>query len=307
MPGSALAEATLLVDSRCELGECVLWDDRRATLFWTDITGQRLWMHQPASGRTRRWRVPQRLGCLGLCDDGRLLLGLAKGLALADFEPLYDAGDDDAPPLRWIVDVERDSRDTRINDGRCDRDGNFVFGTKDEGHGAPRGRFYQFSFAHGLRDLGLPPAAIPNSICFGLDGRTLYFCDSANPRIMRCGYDAGRASVHDVREFARVPAGAAPDGSVVDAEGNVWNAHWGAGRVQRVRADGRIDGTVAVPVKNPSCCTWGGTGFDVLYVSTAREDMDAAELAATPHAGGLYAASIPGVRGLPESRVATRP
>lgn len=312
MKAAAFAEAALLVDSRCELGECVLWDERRAALFWTDITGQRLWMHQPASGKTRRWSVPQRLGCLGLCDDGQLLLGLAKGLYQAGIEPLpdaiqLDAFDDIALPLTSVVDVERETSNTRINDGRCDRNGNFVFGTKDEGQGAPRGRFYQFSFAHGLRVLDLPPAAIPNSICFSPDGGTLYFCDSVSPRILCCGYDAERASVGEVREFARVPAGASPDGSVVDAEGSVWNAQWGAGRVARYGTDGRLERTVAVPVKNPSCCTLGGADFDVLYISTAREDMDAAELAAMPHAGGLYAVPVPGMRGLPESRVTTAP
>lgn len=307
MKAAAFAEAALLVDSRCQLGECVLWDERRAALFWTDITGQRLWMHQPASGKTRRWSVPQPLGCLALCDDGRLLLGLAKGLFLTDIEPLLDAIDDSALPLTAVVEVERESTDTRINDGRCDRNGNFVFGTKDESGGASRGRFYQFSFAHGLRVLDLPPVAIPNSICFSRDGGTLYFCDSVAPRILCGAYDAERASVGDVREFARVPAGASPDGSVVDAEGSVWNAQWGAGRVARYRVDGRLDRTIAVPVKNPSCCALGGAGFDVLYVSTAREEMDAAELAAMPHAGGLYAAPIPGIHGLPESRVATFP
>jgi sugar lactone lactonase YvrE len=293
-----------LVDSRCELGECVLWDERRTALFWTDITAQRLWMHEPASAKTRRWSLPQRLGCLALCDDGRLLLGLAKGLALADIEPWLDAVDDAELPLTWLADVEPGSACTRINDGRCDRNGNFVFGTKDEGPDAPRGRFYQFSFAHGLRLLDLPPAAIPNSICFSPDGGTLYFCDSVAPRILCCRYDADRASVHDVREFARLSAEASPDGSIVDADGRVWNAQWGAGRVVRYGVDGHIEGTVAVPVRNPSCCALGGPGFDVLYVSTAREDMDAAELAAMPQAGGLYAAPVSGMRGLRESRMA---
>lgn len=307
MNAAAFAEAALLVDSRCELGECVLWDERRGALFWTDITGRRLWMHEPATGATRRWSVPQPLGCFALCDDGRLLLGLAKGLFLADIEPLPDPADCIELALRTVVPVEPETTGTRVNDGRCDRYGNFVFGTKDDGGGAPRGRFYQFSFARGLRALGLPAAAIPNSICFSRDGGTMYFCDSVEPRILCCDYDAGRAAVGDVREFACLPAGASPDGSIVDADGRLWNAQWGAGRVVCHRADGSVDRAIPVPVNNPSCCTLGGTDFDVLYVSTAREGLDPAELAVMPHAGGLYAVPVPGVSGLAENRVTNAP
>jgi sugar lactone lactonase YvrE len=297
-------EAALAVDSRCELGECVLWCERRGALFWTDITSARLWMHAPDRGITRHWSLPSPLGCFALCDDGQMLLGLAKGLFLTD----PDGAHGNALPLRPLAEVERERGDTRINDGRCDRNGNFVFGTKYEGDGTGSGSFYQFSFAHGLRRLDLPAAAIPNSICFGLDGRTMYFCDSRVPEILGCDYDAERAAVSDVRVFARIDAeGASPDGSIIDAEGCLWNAQWGAARVVRYRVDGSIERIVSIPAKNPSCCTLGGTAFDELYVTTAREDMSADELMHTPHAGGVYRVSMADVRGLAESRMVAAP
>lgn len=296
---AADAQAVLAVDSRCELGECVLWCERRGALFWTDITSARLWMHVPDRSITRHWDMFDRLGCFALCDDGRLLLGLAKGLSL--FDPDADA------PLQHVVDVERGRDDTRLNDGRCDRHGNFVFGTKHE-RGDASGSYYQYSFTHGLRRLALPGAAIPNSICFSSDGGTMYFCDSRVPEILCCDYQPAGAAVSGVRLFARIDAaGASPDGSVVDAEGCLWNAQWGAARVVRYRPDGSVERIVPVAVKNPSCCTLGGAAFDQLYVSTAREDMDADELARMPHAGGVYRLTLADVRGLPESRVAAAP
>jgi sugar lactone lactonase YvrE len=320
MKASAMIDElpTLAVDSRCELGECVLWCERRSALFWTDIVSARLWMHVPHTGLTTHWGLPVPLGCLALCSDGHLLLGLAKGLFLVESDLMesspvpFDINSDTASPksnrpllLRHIVDVEAERSDTRINDGRSDRHGNFVFGTKHEGEVGPPGRFYQFSFQHGLRVLALPNAAIPNSICFGLDGRTMYFCDSRIPEILCCDYDPDEAVVSRVRVFTRIDLeGASPDGSVIDAEGCLWNAQWGAGRVVRYRPDGSLDAIVKVPVINPSCCTLGGPAFDQLYVSTAREDMDAAAQASMPHAGGIYRVELKGVGGLPESRVA---
>ena len=295
------SRATLAIDCRCRLGEGILWCDRRQALYWTDITGARLWTHHPGSGATRSWPMPAPLGCLALCEDGRLLLGLAKALALAD-----PARAGDELPLEHVIDVEPGLAHTRVNDGRADRHGGFVFGTKCELPGGARcGAFYRYSFRHGLTRLGLPAAAIPNSICFSRDGRTMYHCDSVDREIRCCDYDAENASVSRERTFAKIDAaGASPDGSIMDADGNLWNAQWGAARVVAYSPDGREHARVSVPAKNPSCCAFGGAALDRLYVTTAREEMSEPELAATPEAGGVYVALPAGARGLPESRVA---
>src|SRR5690606_17970307 len=254
-PHAHAATAALAVDSRCQLGEGIVWDPRAQCLYWTDILSARLWMHAPASGETHRWELPEPLGCLALCEDGRLLLALAKSIRIADAPvpgtPLA---------LETLCTLEPDlGASTRSNDGRCDRHGNFVFGTKDEtGADPPLGRYYQFSIAQGLRPLPLPDAAISNSFYFSPDGATLYFGDSATPRILRCAYVPGSATVTTPEVFAQVEGGGAPDGSTVDAEGHLWNAQWGAGRAVRYAPDGRVDRIVAIPAGMPSCCAIGG-------------------------------------------------
>jgi sugar lactone lactonase YvrE len=292
---------SMVVDSRCALGESVLWCERRTALFWTDIDASRLWMHRPYGSVTQNWALPDRLGSLALCQTGQLLLGLAKGLYLAD----PDAAPDGHLSLEKLVDVEAENTETRINDGRSDRNGNFVFGTKSErADRAPIGAFYQYSGQHGLRRLDLPAVAIPNSICFSADGRTMYYCDSVKPQILCCDYDARAAAVSDSRVFAEMDsASASPDGSIIDADGNLWNAQWGAGRIVRYRSDGRVDQVIPLPVKNPSCCAIGGATYDRLYISSARVDNSPAELERTPGAGGIWQIPLPRTLGLPESRV----
>jgi sugar lactone lactonase YvrE len=286
--------ATLVVDCRCTLGEGIVWCPRRRWLLWTDIDSASLWMWD-GSG-TRRWTLPARLGSFALCESGGLLLGLEKGLFLADL----DGATPDALALTPLVDVEAGLPTTRLNDGRTDRAGNFVFGTMNQAEGHPPiGSFYQWSARFGLRRLELPSVGIANSICFSPDGATMYFCDSPRGKIMACRYDATSAKVAELREFTTLGASdGLPDGSIVDAEGCLWNAAWGAGIVRRYGPDGGIDREVVVPAKNPTCVVFAGAALNELYITTARQEMSPAELARTPDAGGVYRAVIRNVHGL---------
>ncbi|MEG1681470.1 MAG: SMP-30/gluconolactonase/LRE family protein [Stenotrophomonas sp.] len=279
-----MADARLLVDSRCELGEGILWCDRRNVLYWTDILAARLWRYDPASTCSHYWQLHEPLGCLALANDGRLLLGLANGLYVADPEAQLQ---DSELNLQLLSLVEADNRDTRINDGRADRHGNFVFGTKsDYADGRRGGSFYQWSASKGLRLLPLPPATIPNAICFSTGGERIYFCDSPQANIITGRYDPHGAQVEELQAFASVSEpGIEPDGAVVDAQGRVWNAQWGAGRVTCYSADGRIEQEIHIPTQHASCCVLAP---GALYISSARVGLDAAALSTQPSAGGIF-------------------
>jgi len=276
------------------LGEGILWCEREQALYWTDIQAAALWRHRPADGETRRWDMPERLGCLALCEaDGWLLLGLASRLAF--FHPEDET-------LLPIVDVEPDLP-TRLNDGACDREGRFVFGTLHEPVAGearqPIGAFYRLNADLTLQRLNLPGVGISNSVAFSPDGSTMYFCDSPSRVIRSCDYGE---RCGEPQAFALVDDDRGePDGSAVDAEGFLWNAQWGLGRVVRYAPDGRVDRIVAVPAAQPTRPAFGGAQLDTLYVTSARDGLSAEALAAQPLAGALFAADG-GVSGLPEPR-----
>lgn len=299
LPQTPVAMAALVVDSRCTLGEGIIWWAAREALLWTDIQSSSLWFHSPGDGVTRTWALPDRLGSMAVCTSGALLLGLAKGLSFADL----DASTGEEITVTPAVAVEPDLATTRVNDGRTDRAGNFVFGTMNEDQGqAPIGSFYQYSAASGLRRLDLGGVHIANSICFSLDGRTMYFCDSNRRRIMRCDYDAASASVANVREFVAFgPQQGTPDGSIIDSDDCLWNAEWGAARVRRYTPDGRLDRAIALPARNPTCLVFGGADMDDLFITSARQEMTPEELARTPDAGSVYCAARTGVLGVPDA------
>jgi L-arabinonolactonase len=284
--------ATLALDCRCTLGEGIVWSPRLRSLLWTDIEKSTLWMYRPHDRMTRQWSLPDRLGSFAVCESGRLLLGLAKSLAFADLDAA--AG----PELRVlsIVPIELQIARTRINDGRTDREGNFVFGTMNEDH-RPNGSFYQYSTRFGLRRL-IVDVAIPNSICFSLDGRTMYFCDSPTGVIRQCEYDAASAGVDNVREFTRYAAGSGfPDGSIVDSEGCLWNSVWGAGVVRRFDPDGKLVVEIPVPSRNVTCAAFGGDSLDHLFITSSRQEMTEEQLSAAPVSGGVFVV-LAGTRGL---------
>lgn len=286
--------ARLLIDARAKLGECPLWCERQGALYWTDIEGATLTRWQQAEDRTQRWSLPERVGSFALCDDGtHLLLGLASGIALFDMA---------SETLSPIVPVEADLPQTRINDGRCDRQGRFVFGMFN-GAEAAIGHFYRVDASLQIERLPLPPVGVANSLAFSPDGATLYYTDSPTRTIYSVAYGAdGRIGLP--RVFVRLPAGDGfADGSTVDASGGLWNAQWRGGRVVRYDATGVESARFALPVSQPTCPVFGGPSLEDLYVTSARIGLDAATLAQEPDAGGLFVLQ-PGWKGLPEARFA---
>lgn len=300
MSGAARQRAAALeIDAKCTLGEGATWCARSGRFYWTDIERARLWRYDPREQRSTFWKMPERLATFALCADPHyVLLGLASRLAF------FDLATGDVTP---VVDIEP-GLNTRVNDGRCDRQGRFVFGTKDESSPVrPIGGFYRLNHDLTLERLPLPAPAISNSIAFSPDGATMYYCDSPTREIRACDYGAD-GSVSNDRLFVRLADNVTgePDGSTVDTEGGLWNAHWGGGRVVRYAPDGRETERVLVPTAQPSCVALGGARLGTLYVTSARIGLDHAALRDDPRAGGVFIAT-PAHRGLPEPVFAGAP
>ena len=86
----------------------------------------------------------------------------------------------------------------------------------------------------------------------------------------------------------------------VDAEGFLWNAQFAGRRLVRYAPDSRIDRTIELPVRSPTCVCFGGERLDTLYVTSSTHRHSAQERTAEPFSGGLLALDV-GVRGLPEA------
>lgn len=274
----------------CALGEAATWAPLRRALLWTDIAGRRLWSYEPRHGRLSHWTLPARLGSFALTPDRhRLLAAFEHQLAWLDLR---------SGQCQPLVEVQA-GEPVRANDGRCDRQGRFVFGTLDEERGPQaRGRWWRFGAPGLLQALDLPAAYIPNGLAFSPDGGRLYFCDSSEQRVRCAGYEADRASIIHPQVFAPVHRGE-PDGATVDAQGHYWCAMWGAGEVLGFQTDGQLLARVRLPVSQPSCVAFGGADLQTLYITSARVGLSQEQLAGEPNAGMLHAVRLPWA-GLPE-------
>lgn len=272
-----------------ELGECPLWCERTRRLYWTDIEGRELLAMQEDSEEISRWSLPERLGSFALTDEESvLLMGFESRLGY------YDLQND----VFTLIAASPGAQGTRINDGRCDRAGNFVFSSMHDGNPLQAiGKFHRLNAATlETETLSLPAVAIPNSICFSPDGCTMYYSDSMQGHIFCCDYP----SLSNQRIFAEVEGGGAPDGSCIDAQGYLWNAEWGGSRVVRYSPTGEMDSVLSTHAIQTTCPVIGGSSFKTLFCTSARVGL--AE--PTNYDGALFSIRSPFFVGLPESRFA---
>jgi sugar lactone lactonase YvrE len=275
-----------------ELLERPVWDDRTGTVIWVECNAgfvHRLDMagsHTAGHDGSRDGPPPHRDngGIVVARDDGLLFLG-------ADGEP-----DRDEVPFSLASNV-------RFNDGACDPTGRFVVGTCSTDGSRGQGALYSVEPDGRVTEL-LSGITESNGLAWSLDGLTMYYIDTGEPKIRRYSYDPSTGILGDMDVLIAFSEGEGiADGLIVDAEGMLWAAMWEGFSVCRISPDGRVLQRLATPVSRPTCPAFGGSGLDRLYLTTAWEGMDAAARAAEPLAGSLLA-TAPGSKGLPAYRFA---
>jgi sugar lactone lactonase YvrE len=292
MNDDAIADVYVAVRGSNVLGECPLWDDSAAALYWVDGRGPALYRCEPG-GQPRRWDLPEIVGSFAFRVRGGLLLALQTGLFTFDL---------DSGALSLFARPETGCPGNRFNDGRCDRQGRFWTGTMSTVSREPRGSLYRVQGDGACARL-IDGVIVPNSIAWSPDGRTMYFADTYRHCIWTFDFDTDAGEISNRRIFTETRGPGRPDGSAVDAEGCLWNCEYAGGRVVRYTPDGAVDRVVTVPADNPTCCAFGDRDLRTLYVTSARQRLSPDELARQPEAGSVFAIRT-GVSGLAETRFA---
>ena len=137
--------------------------------------------------------------------------------------------------------------------------------------------------------------AFPNGIVIRPDGRTLLVGESQRNRILSYAV-ISPGKVGEMAVFANLPAKGEgqianePDGICLDADGNLYVAHYGMGQVQVLGRDGRLRHRYPAGNLTTSNVAFGGPRMDQLFITGALGDEKT-----TP--GALFRLDLPGIRG----------
>lgn len=292
-----MSNAELIFDGKHGTGESPVWVPEQQALYGVDIPAKRIWCWRADTQSTRSWALPEMVGCIAHVEDNEWVAGMETGVFRVTLN-------DDGTATTLLLSAASHAAPTmRFNDGRCDRQGRFLAGTMFLNMGAAHAVGAVSSFnGSGENRVLLEHLIVPNGMAFSPNGATMYLSDShsSSQLIWAFDYDITTGTPSNKRVFVDMNAQPGrPDGAAVDADGCYWICGNDAGLIHRFTPAGKLDRSLAVPVKKPAMCAFGGVNLDTLFVTSIRPS--GVDLSDQPLAGGVFALN-PGVRGISEPK-----
>jgi sugar lactone lactonase YvrE len=296
MPFTCCLEAADIV------GESLVWDQRRQSLWWVDIVGKRIHRYAPATHRHETWPTPDFPTSIGLRADGGFIVGLTREVRLWTPSGRFEL----------LATPEPDLPDNRLNEGRVAPDGSFWVGTMQNNltaEGQPKditrssGAIYRVAADGSTMQLTPREFGIANTMLWLANGRFVT-ADTLVNALYEYNIDRSTGLLVNRRIFAQGPDRGLPDGSCLDADGGVWNCRVAEGAaLARFSQAGVLEGLIELPCAWPTSCAFGAADLRTLYVTSARFTMPAERLQTSPLEGGLFAGDV-GVAGTLEHEFA---
>jgi len=283
---------TLLAQTHDRLGESPMWRADEQALYWVDWYGPTLRRKRMGEEKIESWTIPNEtiLGSFVFASNGRLLIAVDSGLKL------FDPATGKATPF---ADPNEARPSVGYNDSKLDRQGRLWVGTFDLPETQPRGILYcvEPSGQWSVADSGF---AVCNGPAFSPDGGTMYFSDSMGRQVLAYDIEANSRIPTNRRVFAQFsPDDGVPDGLTVDAEGGLWVALYGGGRLIRFAPDGSVIKSYDLPCPVVTAAGFGGPDMTTLFVTTGwspgiqRADDE-------PGPGGAVFTLETGIKGIAE-------
>ncbi|TYB59518.1 SMP-30/gluconolactonase/LRE family protein [Nonomuraea sp. PA05] len=264
------------------LGEGPVWDAARQRLLWVDIVAGAVHEGRLDDGvvtATGRHGFDSTVGAVAAAPDGDLIV--------AERATLTRLGADGS--RTELARVLEPGVRSRLNDGAVDPAGRFLVGSlaQDDREGE---EVLARLDEHGVTFLDTD-LVLSNGLAW-VDDR-LYSVDTMPGTIWVRDYDPDTGKTGPRREAFTITEGL-PDGMCADADGNLWIANWGLGRVECRSTGGELIDVVETGAPHTSCPVFAGPDLDILVITTARTGL----AVPGPDDGRLFTADV-GVRGLP--------
>ena len=270
------------------LGEGPVWDAERGRVLWVDIEDGHVHTGILEDGQVtpmERHDFDEAVGAAGCSAAGDLIVAGRRRIHYVDA----------AGGRRTGPQIISDETASRLNDGGCDPQGQFLVGSM-----ATDGRHNEEVLVR-VEDDSVTvlddDLTLSNGLAWSADGRLMYSIDTIPGTLWMRDYQAdGQTGLR--RPFLEIADGGSPDGLCVDTSGNLWIAIWGAGQVRCYSPAGEHIATVEVAAPHTTSVAFAGPHLDRLLITTAREKLTDQQLADFPDSGRLFLADV-GTVGVP--------
>jgi sugar lactone lactonase YvrE len=277
-------KASVLHPSQCILGEGPIWHAERKCCYWVDIEGGILFEYHWISKSTRTWTFDYQVTMVCPGQNNSLILGLNGGIGRFDTE---------SGKLEYILDVETEYEDIRCNDGACDSKGRLWIGSMQKEFMQGAASLYVIDKDLKIKKV-LKDLTISNGLAWSPDNSRLYFIDSPTRVVQAFNFNEETAEIKFEKNVIEIPSELGiPDGMTIDQEGMLWIAHWGGSGIYKWNPnDGSLLDKIEIPAPYVTSCTFAGENLDHLVITTAKGNLNEADLALYPESGNTFVLKV---------------
>jgi len=277
-----------ILEARSRLGEGPIWDSTKKLLYWIDIFNHRVHQFDPVTGENHFFDVGDVPGAIAIAGQDKLTMALRHHLAFLNIE---------TGEVTPILELEKNLPNNRLNDGKCDAQGRFWFGSMSTIE-KPEASLYRYDIDGSLHvmETGL---TISNGLGWSPDEKIFYLTDSPQQKIYAYDFNSVTGNISNRRIFVDLTQESFyPDGLTIDSQGNIWSAMWNGWCVICFNPQGEERLRIKLPVPLVTSCTFGGENLQTLYITTASVGLSQAEIDKSFYSGDLFAVETD-VTGLP--------
>ena len=238
-----------------KLGESPIWNHFNNSLYWVDIENYSV--HSYDDHKVASYYVPKKPTAIALIDGVQMFTIVEDGYGILDSRT----------PTKFIQlhkEYNCNKNGTRLNDAKCDHNGNLWIGSMDRKQKNRTGSLYKLQNSGYLEPV-INNIGISNGLAFSKFNSTMYFSDSLTGELWSYTYSnhpSTKKLIHHTNK------GVVPDGGTVDMNNKYYSAMWGGSNITVFNHD-KIVNHIDVPAKFPTCPCFGGVDMDRLFVTSA--------------------------------------
>ena len=277
-----LFSAECIPNTKGDLGEGLLWDERNETIMWVDAFVKIINTWNPATKTLIERKYDSLVTSIAKRESGGYVV--AAGLKLIVLSENLDVAG--TSPL------EMPNENVRTNDGNVDINGNYWVGCFANDAKPKQGNLRRISPNLDSK-VFLKDITIANGMDWSPDNKICYYIDTPTKKVSRFNFNIetsdfeGELEAIDVSQYS-----GAPDGMCVDAAGNLWVAFWGGGCVRSFSPTGELLAQVDVAATLVTNCAFGGADLSTLYITCALPSYEDFVKGEEPLAGSLFKADV---------------